>query len=347
MKEYSIKELAERVSGEIQGDPNLMVTGLCALNAPKEGCISFCSIRSISALVNTLKEKQHHAIFIKRNLEIPSDIGTTCIAVDDPQRALISIIPLFKESLIPTPSISSKADISSSAKIGKNVFIGAFSVIGDDCVIEDGAIIHPHVVLYKGVTIGKNAVIHSGAVIREFCEIGEHVIIQNGAVIGADGFGYIPNPDGTLLAVPQIGNVSLGKNAEVGANTCIDRAALGVTKIGEGTKIDNQVQIGHNVSIGNHSIVCGQGGIAGSAEIGDHVVLGARVGVADHVKVATGCRFGAGTVLPQNITKPGDYAGYPAMPAMDFRRSMNIMKKLPSIFATIQKQQKVEKGNEN
>lgn len=346
LKEYSIAEIAEKVAGTVQGDSSLLIKGLCALNEPKESALTFSTAKTQTALKKALADYQHSAVLIKQGLNRPEDSSATCIVVKDPHRALLTLIPLFREKLEVPRVISPKAEVAESTKIGKNVAIGAFSVIGEDCIIEDDVTIHPHVVIYRGAHIGKGSVIHAAAIIREFCIIEKGVIIQNGAVIGADGFGYIPNQDGSLYPVPQIGIAHLEDDVEIGANSCVDRAALGTTRIGQGTKIDNQVQIGHNTTIGKHSIVCGQGGIAGSAQIGDHVMLGARIGVTDHAKIVSGCRFAASTNVYQSILTPGDYAGSPAMPIMEFRRGMNITKKLPSLLSSIKKQQKGSNENQ-
>jgi len=339
-KTFSIKEIAEAVEGTIQGSDVLNIEGYCALNEPRQNCITFVTVKTQHALEKTLKEHLHSIAFIRDSLKKPEGLPTTCILVKDPQRAMIAILPLFRPEIKAQKGISTKADIADTAIIGTNVTIGAFSVIGEDCIIEDNAVIHPHVVLYQGVHIKKGAIIHSGAIIREFCEVGQNVIIQNGAIIGADGFGYIPNADGTLLAVPQVGIAKLEDNVEIGANSCVDRAALGTTLIDKGTKIDNQVQIGHNTHIGKHSIICGQGGVAGSVQIGDHVVLGARVGIPDHIKVVSGCRFAGASQIYNDILTPGDYAGSPAVPGMEFKRSIMVSKKLTGLLSTMRKQMK-------
>jgi UDP-3-O-[3-hydroxymyristoyl] glucosamine N-acyltransferase LpxD len=195
-------------------------------------------------------------------------------------------------------------------------------VIGEDVRIEEGAVLRDRVTLYPHSSVGARTVLHSGVVIREQCRIGADCILHNNTVIGADGFGYVPDRKVGLRKVPQIGNVEIGDRVEIGSNTCIDRGAFGSTLVGAGTKIDNLVQIGHNVVIGSNCIICGQVGIAGSAVIGDRVVLGGSVGVADHVTIVPDVRIGARGAVHTSIEKPGDYAGFPIMPARAWRRMM-------------------------
>jgi UDP-3-O-[3-hydroxymyristoyl] glucosamine N-acyltransferase len=224
-----------------------------------------------------------------------------------------------------------------SAKIGSGVSIGEFAVVGPLTEIGDNVVIHPHVVLYPGVKIGPRSIIHSHAAIREDSVLGAETVIQNGAVIGADGFGYVPDAKLGLVGVPQLGTVNLGDRVEVGANSAIDRATLGTTTIGLGTKIDNLVQIGHNTRIGRFSILCGQVGIAGSCEIGNQVVIGGQAGVGDHLKIADGIRVGAKSGVVSDLTEKGDYLGFPPLPAQVARRVFAILPQLPDLFRKLKR----------
>ncbi|MCL4123974.1 UNVERIFIED_CONTAM: hypothetical protein GTU68_043447 [Idotea baltica] len=269
--------------------------------------------------------------------------NTVIIKSKNPHHSFVSIIPLFHEKNIPFSGISDKAEIDPSAKIGKDVSIAAFSVIGRNSIIENNVTIHPNVVVYNDCVIGENSIIHSGAHIRENCSLGKNSLVQNGAVIGSDGFGYIPDPQLGLKQVPQIGKSILKDHVDIGANACVDRGALGDTTIAQGTKIDNLVQVGHNVEIGNHSILCAHAAVGGSTKIGNQVVLGGCVGVADHVEIGNNVRMGGKTVVFYDVKEPGDYLGIPAMPAKQWQRLMVLWTKLPNIIKDMKSLKKLLK----
>jgi len=201
-------------------------------------------------------------------------------------------------------------------------------------------VIHPHVTVYPGVRVGARSVLHAGVVIREDCIIGEDNVLQPGAVIGADGFGYIPDPTFGLRPVPQVGHVVLAERVEVGANSCIDRATLGVTAVDTGTKIDNHVQVGHNTKIGKNSILCGMVGIAGSAHIGSNVTLAGYVGVGDHVSIVDNVRVGAKGGVSSDIREPGDWCGYPVVKGHRWRMQCAALEQLPELMRDFKKLRK-------
>ncbi len=328
--------VANKIEGKLFGDKNIYADNITSLNEATKNSICFCDSDSEKVLNEAIKNFKG-SILITKNApqEIPSN--TTIIKTSHPKKAILSLIPDFYEKEDEKKVISEKAEISSQATLGENIAIGAFSVISDDVVIGDNVTIHPHVVLYKGAKIGKNTILHSGVTIREYCEISENSVIQNGAIIGADGFGYVPNKLGELVSVPQVGNTYLGPNVDVGANACIDRGALGSTSISKGTKIDNLVQIGHNVKIASNTVICGQTGIGGSSTIGKNVVLGGQTGVADHIFVADLVRTAGKTTVIQNIKEKGDYIGYPAEKAKKWMRTNKRLKELDKLYKKVEK----------
>jgi len=331
---FLLSELAHKVDGTLLGNPNERISGLCSLDEPKEGCISFTREISSEKIRQIAANSTLAAILVNSSVNFSKgELLANVVLVKDPLFALVQIVPLFYTQQKPT-GISEKADIHPSAKIGQNVRIGAFAVIGENCRVSDDVVIHPHAVLYSNVSVGARSLIHAGAVIRENCTVGSDAIIQNGAIIGSDGFGYTQGPRG-LIAVPQIGSVTLADSTEVGANTCIDRATLGTTSVGENTKIDNLSQVGHNTKIGSHSIICGQAGIAGSCKIGSGVIMGGGAGVADHVTITDKVRLAGRTGVTSDILKSGDMAGFPAMPAREWRKTMVAIRRLPEIIKQI------------
>ncbi|RMD88094.1 MAG: UDP-3-O-(3-hydroxymyristoyl)glucosamine N-acyltransferase [Candidatus Dadabacteria bacterium] len=337
----SLEDIAREVDGEICGEPTSGIIGVCPIDNPKENHISFFMGKSQKHFKKLLSGNGLKGVVVSDKLKAAPISDVPLVVVDDVAKAMARIISLYWDPFRPDPGISEKASIHPSVRLGKDVHIGAFVTIGEDSVVGDGSVIMPHTTIYGGVQIGKDVLIHSRVVIRENTIIGNGCVIQSGSVIGGDGFGYY-NDSAGIHPVPQVGNVELCEGVEVGCNTCIDRATMGSTRIGSHTKIDNLVQIGHNVTVGSHAIICGQVGIAGSAKIGNGVVLGGGVGVADHVTVADGCRFAAWSGITSDYPRKGDYGGFPAVPVMEWRRQLAALSKLPEVVHTAKKS-----GNES
>ena len=274
----SIKELAAFVNGAIVGDGNVLIEGITNLEAPHRGHITFA---------------QDEKVFLKLEntdiacLIVPPSISKSSkplIQVKNPKLAWAKLVPLFYPKPNDPAGISPKASISPTSRLAKNTAVEAFATICDGVEIGEGGVIRSHAFIGEKVKIGKNAVVHPGVVIYRNCVIGDQVILHAGAVIGADGFGYVTT-ETRQEKVPQVGNVVIEDDVEIGALTSIDRATIGSTRIGKGTKIDNLVQVGHNVSIGAHTVISAQTGISGSCKIGSHVTMGGKVGLGDHVEI--------------------------------------------------------------
>jgi len=328
----SLREIAQRVDGELRGNPDLRVMAMCALSEPQPRSLSFVSDNSKRSLLTTINTSTVDALLAPqaaRELDIPDK---NIIIVQDPLASMVELIPLFFRALNRTSGIHATAIIDPSATIDPTAEIGAYCVIGAHAVIRSGARLLTHVVVYEGGLIGAGALLHSGVIVRERCEIGAGCIIQNGAIIGSDGFGYFLKPGQGLVPVPQVGTVKLAAQVDIGANACVDRATFGTTLINTGSKVDNLVQIGHNVTIGQHSIVCGQTGIAGSCKIGNGVTIGGAVGVSDHLTIVDGVRVGGGSVVISDLLAKGDYMGYPATPSIKWRRQQVTMARLPELL---------------
>ena len=327
---FSLQAIATKIGAKlVRGDVNFKITALCSLDAPAANALAFSRHSNLGRIKNAAAIG---ALIAPSNAtRIDECAAPNILLVDDPQAAIFSLSNLFYEATQVASGISPHAIVDPSAQLGKNVNVGPFCVIGANCAIADDTTIHPHVVIYAGAKIGKGCTIHSGAVIREGCIVGDYNLIQNGAIIGADGFGYVLGERGLQL-MPHSGHVELAAHVDVGANSCIDRAALGTTVIGLNTKIDNLAQIGHNVRVGQHSVICGQVGIAGSATIGEKVVLGGQSGIADHLSIVSGTRIAGHAGVSQSIDVPGDYAGYPTIPASRWRRASVLLARLPEIL---------------
>jgi len=259
------------------------------------------------------------------------------LVVDDADLSLIRVLErVAPEHRGPAAGVSDDATIHPSATIGVDVLIDAGVRIGPDAVIGDRVTLNANVVIGAGVSVGDDSDLRAGVVIEDRCVIGRGVIMHPNVVIGADGFGYIPAPDGMgLLKVPQIGTVEIGHAVEIGANSCIDRAKFGATRIGDGTKIDNLVQIAHNVQIGRACVICAQVGLSGSVRIGDGCLLGGQVGIGDNFIIASGVRLAGGSGVMGSIPDPGDYIGTPARTGREAAAGMGLVHKLPNLKARI------------
>jgi UDP-3-O-[3-hydroxymyristoyl] glucosamine N-acyltransferase len=316
----SIKSLAQIIDGAIDGVSDLVISTITPSSEPNSTAITYM----VGKYVIPKDTSKFAAVITNKSGADKirtTDKSTPLIIVDDPQRASLKLVDVF------FPKINPKEFFPNH----KTAIISQDVQIGDDCII------HPNVVIYPGVKIGARAVIYAGVVIREGTVIGDDCIIHANTVIGADGFGYIQDPIEGLKAVPQVGNVIIGNKVHIGANTTIDRGAMGATRIGDGTKIDNLVQIGHNVQIGKFCVLCAQVGISGSCILGDGVILAGKVGVADHLKIASGVRVGGASNVLTNILEPGDYAGTPAIKSIVNHRNSIELARLQKTISGLKK----------
>ena len=329
----SLEDVSSFLGAELHGDPKILCFGLCPITRPVAGKLCFTTRPKLDKIEDELSAVELDGslagILAPQGSSIPKQTQQNYLLVDDPQRALITVTEKFFTKYKPTPGIAKSATIDPSAEIATDVHIAANVVIGANVKIASGCILMPNVSIYHDTTIGKDCLLHTNVTIREACTIGNKIIIQSGSIIGSDGFGYLPDPTVGIMTVPQVGNVILEDAVHVGANTCIDRGALGSTKIGMGTKIDNNVQIGHNVQTGNFCIFCGHVAIAGSTNFGNQVTLGGGVKVQGHLTIADQVRVGGDSTIRRNVMESGDYAGDPLMPIKEWRRYyLNLQKKI-------------------
>lgn len=321
--EYTVQSIAERLNAEIQGGgADRILRKLAAIEQSGPSDLAFCRRLPGTA-------PRCGALLCEPSVAAKMSSSVPCIVVPDPIRALVEVSPLFFEQERLPVGIHPTAIVDPTARVSSTAAVGAYCVIGSDVVVGERAQLFPHVCLYSRVQLGNDVTIHAHGVVREGCELADGVILQPGAVIGGDGFGYIPDPKIGIRSVPQMGAVRLSESVEVGANSCVDRGTLSNTVIGTGTKLDNLVQVGHNVQIGRFSMLCGQVGIGGSAVIGDQVVLGGNSGVADHITITNKVRVAAKGGVVQDISESGDYGGHPTVPAQQWRRMIVALVSLP------------------
>lgn len=325
-KKWSIQELAEITSSEMFGDPRHVITGMESLeNASNSEASFLANPRYHEAMLKS----RAGVICVGKNVEPVS--GKNFLISDNPSLTFQKIIELFvSPSLLQSgfSGIHPTAVVHPSAQLGENVQIGPYVVIDKDVKIGSHSTIYPHVYIGSGTTLGKNCVVHAHVTIRELCILGDRVTLQPGAIIGSCGFGYTTDAKGEHTKLEQLGNVILEDDVEIGAGTTIDRARFSKTLISKGTKIDNLVQIGHNVQIGPHNIIVSQSGIAGSVKTGRNVVLGGQAGVVGHIEIADFVMVATRGGISKSMPKAGKYAGSPVMPLDEYNRQQVQLRKI-------------------
>lgn len=328
-----VKEIARLVSGKIVGNENTEINSVAKIDEAKSGDLSFIYLPAYEKFHQTTKAS---ALLVRPELQkIRNDI--VYIEVESPEKAFFLILREFFKPEFPLSGIDKTAFIHSEAKLGNNVSVGKNVVISKGCHIGDNTKIFHNTVLYEDVEIGSDCLIFSNISIREKCKIGNRVIIHSGAVVGSDGFGFNPDENGVYQKIPQIGNVIIEDDVELGANVAIDRAALGSTIIKRGTKIDNLVQIAHNVYIGEDTVISSQTGISGSTKIGNHVIIAGQVGIVGHIEIGDNVVLMAQSGISKSIKKPGYYFGYPAKELKTSQKLEAHIRNLPDYAEKIKK----------
>ena len=275
-------------------------------------------------------------ILVNKDFEPEREVQSTLIRVDDAYQSLARLLSMVDQAKPKKTGISPLAFISSTAEIGENAYIAPFVYIGEHVVVGKNVSLHPHACLEDGAKLGENVTLFSGVKVYYNCVIGNNCTLHSGSVIGSDGFGFAPSEDGSYKKIPQMGNVVLEDNIEIGANSVVDRATLGSTIIRQGVKIDNLVQIAHNVEVGMNTVIAAQTGISGSTKLGKQCILAGQVGIAGHLHIADGTIFGAQTGVPNSVKKPNQtLQGYPAVPVMTFHRASVVYKNLPEMQKTV------------
>lgn len=338
MKPLSIDQITQITHTQANVSSDQSITALCSLENAHEGGICYVTSSEKPELLAQLKAS---AVFVPTAAKEQSlPFKGVLLYADNPEWAFILLMRYVDAQYAKfTPGIHPTAVISDKATLGQNVSVGAYSVIEDGAIIGDNTVIFPQCYVGKDVKIGKNCMLYPQVVIREQCVLKDYVILQAGAKIGSDGFGFTFH-EGSLQKIPQIGNVIIGNDVEIQSNSCIDRAKIASTVIGDNTKIDNLVQIGHNVNVGMSSICCAQVGVAGTTDIGNGVILAGQVGLAGHMKIGDRVQIGAQSGVMGSIPAGQTYFGYPAMPQREAFKQQAILRKLPDMYKQFQKLQK-------
>lgn len=328
---FPLIQIAQLLSARIEGNADIEISNVAKIQEAQAGDIAFLANPKYEPYIYTT---QASAVIVSKDFEPKQAISTTLLVVEDAYTAFSTLLLEYEKIInLPKKGIEQPCFISEKAILGENLYIGAFAYIGENAQIGNHTQIYPNVFIGENVKIGKNTIIYAGAKIYKNCVIGDNCVIHSGAVIGSDGFGFAPQADGSFKTIPQLGNVIIEDNVSIGANTTIDRATLGATIIKKGVKIDNLVQIAHNVIVGENTVIAAQTGIAGSTEVGANCMFGGQVGIAGHLKITNKVNIGAQSGLGTDITQENtNWQGSPAMDLKEFYRAYAVFKKLPEMY---------------
>jgi UDP-3-O-[3-hydroxymyristoyl] glucosamine N-acyltransferase len=336
MIQFSAAQLATMLGGTVEGDAAATVYNIGKIESAAKGELCFFSNPKYE---NYLYTTQASIVLINNDWALKQTVNCTLIRVPNAYNAFATLLQQYEQIINKASEkkgIEQPSFIAASATIAEDVYIGAFAYIGENATINKGSKIYPHTTIADNVKIGSNTIIHSNVSVYKNCVVGDNCILHAGVVVGADGFGFAKDNEGKQIKIPQLGNVIINNNVEVGANTCIDRATIGSTIIGEGVKLDNLVQVGHNVEIGEHTVIAGGTAISGSTKLGKRLTVGGQVGFAGHIQVADGVMIGGQSGITKSITTPN--IALNGTPAQEYRQSLKsaaALKNLPYVLQKI------------
>ena len=326
--------IADQINGTVVGDRNIDIFNISKIEEGSKGSLTFLANPKYTEFIYTTKAS---AAIVSSDFEPTERIELTLIKVKDPYSSFTTILELFDKDLSKRKGISQLTDVDKSSKISDSAFIGSFSSVGENSIISEKCIIENQVFIGNNVEIGKGCLIYPGVKILDDTIIGQNCIIHSSTTIGSDGFGFAPNDDGSYKKIPQTGNVMIGDNVEIGSNSTIDRATLGSTIISNGVKLDNQIQVAHNVEIGENTAIAAQSGVAGSTKIGKNCMIGGQVGIIGHIKIGDNVKIQAQAGVTSNIESNSRVTGTPAISYMNYNKSYVHFKNLPEIVKKIDK----------
>lgn len=330
--EFSAKQIAQIIDGIVEGDENILVSNLSKI---EEGTIGTLSFLANPAYTNYIYSTNASIVIVNKSFVLENPVKSSCtlIRVENAYESFAKLLELYNQINTEKEGVEQPSFVSSNAKIGENCYVGAFAYIGQNVSIGNHVKIYPHVYIGDNCKIGNNTTLFSGVKIYHDCLIGNNCTIHASTVVGSDGFGFAPNNEGHVFTkVPQIGNVIIEDDVEIGSNSSIDRATLGSTILRKGVKLDNLVQIAHNVEIGENTVIAGLSGIAGSTKVGKNCMIGAQVGVAGHLRIANGVKIAGQSGIGSNIDKEGEILqGSPAFNIGEFKRSYVLFRGLPKL----------------
>tara|TARA_R110002049_G_scaffold74325_2_gene191762 strand:- start:2955 stop:3983 length:1029 start_codon:yes stop_codon:yes gene_type:complete len=339
---FTAQQIAEILEGDVVGNSGIQVSKLSKIEEGVEGSLTFLANPKYTPHIYTTKAS---VTIVNRTFEPENSLETTLIKVEDAYVAFSKILEYYNLVKFNKSGIEQPSFISESSKYGENLYVGAFSYIGDHVVLGHNVKIFPNTFVGDNVSIGDNTIVFAGSKIYSDCIIGNNCVINSGAIIGADGFGFAPNENGSYSKIPQTGNVIIEDNVDIGAATTIDRATLGSTIIRKGVKLDNQIQIGHNVEVGKNTVIAAQSGIAGSSRIGENCQIGGQVGIAGHITIGNNVKIQAQSGIARNVKDNEVLQGSPAITLSDYNKSYVHFKNLTKIVKDIDNIEKKMNGH--
>ena len=331
---FTAGHIADKINGTVVGDRDVDIFNISKIEEGSKGSLTFLANPKYTEFIYTTKAS---AAIVSSDFEPTERIELTLIKVKDPYSSFTTILELFDKDLSKRKGISQLTDVDKSSKISDSSFIGSFSTVGENSIIGEKCIIENQVFIGNNVEIGNGCIIYPGVKILDDTIIGQNCIIHSSTTIGSDGFGFAPNDDGSYKKIPQTGNVVIGDNVEIGSNSTIDRATLGSTIISNGVKLDNQIQVAHNVEIGENTAIAAQSGVAGSTKIGENCMIGGQVGIIGHIKIGDNVKIQAQAGVTSNIESNSRVTGTPAISYMNYNKSYIHFKNLPEIVKKIDK----------
>jgi UDP-3-O-[3-hydroxymyristoyl] glucosamine N-acyltransferase len=327
--EFTAKEIAGFLRGTIEGDPDAAINDVAKIEEGRPGALSFLSNPKYEKYIY---DSESTIIIVNNDFKAEKPLASTLIRVENAYESFASLLNLYEKSKPRKKGVSQLASISETAQLGEDLYIGDFSVIGENVVIGKGVLIYPQVYIGDNVKIGDHTILYPGVKIYHDCSIGSGCIFHSGVVIGGDGFGFAPGNENNYSKVPQLGNVIIEEDVEIGANTTVDRATMGSTILRKGVKLDNLIMVAHNVEIGKNTVIAAQTGISGSAKIGANCLMGGQVGLAGHIEIAEGVKIGAQSGIGSSIKIEGAaIMGSPAFDLSSYYKSYAVFKNLPDL----------------
>ena len=334
--EFTAQQIAQMIGGRVEGNPDAVVNSFAKIEEGKPGAISFLSNAKYT---HYIYDTESSVVLVDESLALEHEVKATLIRVKSAYEAVARLLQAYDSMKPKKQGIDPLAFIAPSAEVGEGCYVGAFAYIGEGAKVGKGCQIYPHAVVCEKVTIGDDCILYPNAVVYHDCRLGSRVTLHAGSVIGADGFGFAPTPQG-YDKIPQIGIVTIDDDVEIGANTCVDRSTMGSTYVRKGVKLDNLVQVAHNTDIGENTVMSAQVGIAGSTKVGQWCMFGGQVGIAGHISIGDRVNLGAQSGVPSSIESNQTLIGTPPMNTRAFFKSQAIYQRLPELYKQIQQLQK-------
>ena len=339
--QFTAEMIAGMLNGEIVGDKSAAVSTVSSIDGGKAGSLAYLTNPKYEQYIYTTEAS---IVLVDKTFEPKEEVKATLIKVENVGECVLNLLEMYNATRPQKSGISKMASINEAASVGEGCYIGDFAVVERGAKLGNKVQIYPQCYIGDNVEIGEGTKLYPGVKIYEGCKIGRNCIIHAGAVIGADGFGFAPKADGTFAKIPQLGNVIIEDNVELGANTCVDRAKTDSTIIRSGVKLDNLIQVGHNVQIGSNTVMSAQVGIAGTTKIGSNCFVGGQVGFADHITVGNGCKIGSQSGLDKSVPDGEIRFGSPALPGIQYHRSFAVFRQLPEMSQKLRELEKALKA---